>query len=92
MGIEICVVTETWIKSDDSLIPADIPPPGYKIFYKSRTEGRGRGVALVCLEDLIVSEYPPTMEFKTLEMMVYKIIHDIITYDLWWSTGYQVQV
>ena len=82
MGIEIHAIMEAWIKSDDSLTPADIPPPGYKIFYKSRTEGRGGGIALVCLEDLIVLEYPLTMEFKTLEMVMYKIKHDSIMYDL----------
>ena len=27
VGIEICVITESWIKSDDSLTPVDISPP-----------------------------------------------------------------
>ena len=36
----------------------------------------------VCLEDLIVLEYPLNMEFKTLEMAVYKIKHDSITCNL----------
>ena len=67
VGIEICAITETCIKSDDSLSPVDIPPPGYKIFYKSRTEGR---------------EYPLTMELKTWKMALYKIKHDSIMYDL----------
>ena len=62
-------------------MPADIPPHGYKIFYKSRTKGRGGGIALVCLEDLIVSEFPLTMEFKTHEMVMYKIKHYSITND-----------
>ena len=82
VGIEICAITETWIRSDDSLTPADIRPPGYKIFYKSRTEGRGGGIVLVCLEDLIVLESSLTMEFKSLEMAVYKIKHDSMMYDL----------
>ena len=64
VGIEICAITETWINSNVSFIPADIPSPGYKIFYKSRTEGGGEGVALVCLEDLIVLEYPLTRVYK----------------------------
>ena len=37
---------------------------------------------MVCLEDQLVSEYPLTTEFKTLEMAVYKIKHDSIMYDL----------
>ena len=37
---------------------------------------------MVCLEELIVLEYPQTVEFKTLEMAVYKIKHDSITYYL----------
>ena len=66
VGIEICAITETWIKSDDSLTPVGIPPPRYKILYKSRTEDRG-GVALVCLEDLIISEYPQPQSSKLLK-------------------------
>ena len=82
MGIEICAITETWIKIDDLLTPADIPPHGYKISYKSRTQGRGGGIPLVCVEDLIILEYPLTTVFKTLEMAVYKMKHDSMMYDL----------
>ena len=64
------------------LTPLDIPPAGYKVFYKLRMKGRGGGKVFVCLEDLIVSEFPLTMGFKTLDMAVYKIKHDSITYDL----------
>ena len=32
VGIEICAITETWIKSDDSFTQVDIPPLGYMIF------------------------------------------------------------
>ena len=46
--IDLCVVTETWVKPDDIIHPKEITPPGYDILSQPRTDGRqGGGVALV---------------------------------------------
>ena len=37
--IDICAITETWIKQDDPLQVSDIPPPGYSIISVPRPDG-----------------------------------------------------
>ena len=46
--IDLCTVTDTWLKPDDIIHPKEITPPGYDILSKPRTDGRqGGGVAHV---------------------------------------------
>ena len=46
--INLCVVTETWLKPDDMVLPREITPPGYDILSQPRSHGRqGGGFALV---------------------------------------------
>ena len=46
--IDLCAVTETWLKPDDIIYRKEITPPGYDILSQSRTDGRqGGGVTLV---------------------------------------------
>ena len=46
--IDLCAVTETWLKPDNIIHPKEITPPGYDILSKPRTDGKqGGGVALV---------------------------------------------
>ena len=46
--IDMCAITETWLKLDDIIHPKEIAPPGYDIISKPRSDGRvGGGVALV---------------------------------------------
>ena len=42
--IDICTVTETWLKPDDIIHPKDITSPGYDILSQPRTDGRQGGV------------------------------------------------
>ena len=45
--IDLCTVTETWLKPDDIIHPKEITPPGYHILSQQRTDGRqGGGVTL----------------------------------------------
>ena len=41
--IDICAITETWIKRDDPLQASDIPPPGYSIISVPRPDGQQGG-------------------------------------------------
>ena len=45
--INLCVVTETWLKPDDMVLPreitGEITPPGYDILSQPRYDGRQRG-------------------------------------------------
>ena len=46
--IDLCAVTETWLKPDDSVLPREITPPRYDILSQLRSDGRqGGGVSLV---------------------------------------------
>ena len=46
--IDLCAVTETWLKPDDMVLPREITPPGYDILSQPRSDGRkGGGVTLV---------------------------------------------
>ena len=56
--VDICAITETWIKKDDiEAITKEVPPLGYKIFSKPRTTGKnGGGLALVYKDYLTVNE------------------------------------
>ena len=42
-GINLCAVTETWLKPDDMLLPREITPPGYDILSQPRSDGRQGG-------------------------------------------------
>ena len=46
--IDLCAVTETWLKPDDMVPPREITPPGYDILSQPSSDGRqGGGFALV---------------------------------------------
>ncbi len=45
-NIDICCVTETWLKTNDKAIFAEIHDHGYDIYSKPR-RGRGGGVAFI---------------------------------------------
>ena len=41
--IDICAITETWVKTNDQTAPKEFLPPGYNIITKPRPDGRCRG-------------------------------------------------
>ena len=46
--IDLCAITETWLKPDNMVLPREITPPGYDILSQPRSDGRqGGGVVLV---------------------------------------------
>ena len=42
--INLCAVTETWLKPDDMVLPREITPPRYDILSQPRSDGRQGGV------------------------------------------------
>ena len=46
-SIDLCAITETWLRPDDWVSLADITPPRYKALSKPRWDGRGGGIALI---------------------------------------------
>ena len=68
--IDMCAVTETWLKPDDIIYPKEITPPGYDILSKPRSGGRlGGGVALVYKSSMKVNNITHTDQPMGLEYM-----------------------
>ena len=84
--VDICAITETWIRKDDiEAITNEVPPIGYKIFSKPRTTGRnGGGLALVYKDYLTVNELIAENHiFNTMEIQVYHVRLDHISINLY---------
>ena len=68
--IDLCAITETWLKPDDVVHPDEIVPPGYDILSKPRCDGRqGGGVALAYKSSLKVNNIIFTNQPAGLEYM-----------------------
>ena len=84
--VDICTITEIWIRKDDmEAFTKDVPPIGYKIFSKPRTTGRnGGGLALVYKDYLTVNELLADNHiFNTMEIQGYHVRLDHISINLY---------
>ena len=45
--VDICVITETWLKSDDDVVMGDLTPNGYTLYNHNRSERMGGGLAVI---------------------------------------------
>ena len=71
--IDLCAITETWLKPDDVVHPDEIVPPGYDILSKPRCDGRqGGGVALAYKSSIKVNNITFTNQPTSL---VYMNVH-----------------
>ena len=52
--VDICAITETWVKTDDQTVPKEILPPSYNIITKPRPDERCGG-ALAILYRILIS-------------------------------------
>ena len=68
--IDLCAITETWLKPDDVIHLDEIDPPGYDILSKPRCDGRhGGGVALAYKSSIKVNNITHTDQPTGLEYM-----------------------
>ena len=74
-NIDICAVTETWIKEDDiDIITKEIPPPGYNILLHQHMDGRsGAGLGMVYKDYITISSNKVTKNHNTMEYMRYSL-------------------
>ena len=71
-NLDLCILTETWIKEDDTITPNRLCPSGYKALSISRHSRIGGGIAIVYKSNLntsIVRGQP----FKTMESTCFNI-------------------
>ena len=68
-NVDVCAITEMWLKKDDALICKQIPCPGYKIYSVPRQDACQCGrIAIVNKDYLTITKITegnqPTMEFS----------------------------
>ena len=71
-NLDVCVLTETWIKEDDNVTSARLCPNGYKSLSISRPNGTGGGITIVFKKDLNVTK-TCTTTYTTMEMATFWI-------------------
>ena len=72
-SIDLCAITENWLRPDDWVSVADITPHRYKALSKARLEGRGGGIALINKDYITIKEINISTEFLTIELTYYKV-------------------
>ena len=84
--VDVCAVTETWLKQTDinSMAHREVPPEGYNIISHSRLDDRpGGGVAIVYRDNVKVKDHTETNLFSTMEYMNASICLNISTNNLY---------
>ena len=71
-NLDVCVLTETWIKEDDNVTPVRLCPNGYKSLPISRLHRTGGGITIVFKKDLNVTK-ACTTTYTTMEMATFWI-------------------
>ena len=64
--IDICSLTETWIRDDDTAAETQMCPPGYKEISVPRSNRQGGGIAIV-YRDFITIHRNNTYDYTTME-------------------------
>ena len=55
-NVDICALTETWLKEDDAITPMEMCPAGYASLSVPQTDRSGDGLALVFRKDLDIKQ------------------------------------
>ena len=71
-NLDICALTEMWMKSDDNLTPISICPPGYNFIAEPRQDRMGGGLAIVYKDTLNITKHK-AQEYQTMELAEFKI-------------------
>ena len=73
-SIDLCAVTETWLKEDDEYGLHEIPPPGFKIISKPRCDGRqGGGIALIYKENYTINDHKINTNSQYMELSAFDL-------------------
>ena len=74
-NIDICAITETWIKKDDiDIVTREIPPPGYNILSQPCMDGRsGGGLGIIHENYITINSSKATKNHNTMEYMRYSL-------------------
>ena len=83
-NLNICAITETWLKLGDDLTSKQIPPDGYNIISYPRPNGcMGEGVALIFKENLWIVDDKTNRNTDSIEIHRFilhaKALHQLIS-------------
>ncbi len=67
--IDVCVITESWLKSDDNVRIGDLEPSGYKLKQVFRDDRRGGGIAIIYRTTCKLNVLAPTCVSEAFECM-----------------------
>ena len=70
-NIDICAITETWIKKDDiDMVIREIPPHGYNILSQPHMDGRsGGGLGIIHKDYITINSRKATKNHNTMKCM-----------------------
>ena len=69
-NIDLCAITETWLKPDNDDIAKAFPPLGYTILSWPRQDGwRGGGITFVSKSHINIEEDKDKAEYQTMELL-----------------------
>ena len=82
-NLDVCVLTETWIKEDNNITPTRLCPNGSKPLSISRPDRTGGGTAIVFKKDLNVTKACTTtyinMEITTFQININNCVINLVT-------------
>ena len=68
-NVDICALTETWLKEDDAITPMEMCPAGYASLSVPQTDRLGGGLALVFRKDLDIMQ-GTVYKFSSMECII----------------------
>ena len=68
-SIDVCFITETWLKSQNNYVTAALRESGYNISHNIRTSKKGGGVAIIS-RNSFESKYEKSLEFTSFECII----------------------
>ena len=81
LDLDICAITETWLKEDDEISKAALKPEGYEILSSPCPTRLGGGIAVIYTRDLKVTK-SQEHHFRTCKCTDYKISFHHSSYSL----------
>ena len=84
VNIDLCAITETWLKHDDDNIAKVVPAQGYTFLSSPRQDGwRDGGIAFVSKSQVNIEEDKHKAEYQTMELLLLLVKVDSLVLSLY---------
>ena len=78
-GYDICLITETWLDCDESVLQVEATPAGYCFDHLPRSDRRGGGVGLICRKDM-KPQKQQVLNMRSFEYCEWVLKHQSVQY------------